>query len=159
MNWVLELLRRSSYQLPTSQTAWRGQMPRRLVSDPLSCRQVLVLGCYCILCMSLFLADLGHRISSVSGYGRETSFLHQQISVLCRFNSVLLHLILFLSTAQRFSVQLFLYFLTFSDPSFYMGLKISKINKVNTAVNQELTFILMMNLLHTAWVAHVLSTP
>jgi len=31
-----------------------------------------------------------------------------------------------------------------------MGLKISKINKVNTAVNQELTFILMMNLLHTA---------
>ena len=39
-----------------------------------------------------FLADLGRKISRVSGDDRETTFLFQRISVLLfRFNSVLLH--------------------------------------------------------------------
>ena len=39
-----------------------------------------------------FLADLGKRISHVSGDDKETTFLFQRISVLLfRFNSVLLH--------------------------------------------------------------------
>ena len=39
-----------------------------------------------------FLADLGRKISRVSGDDRETTFLFQHISVLLfRFNSVLLH--------------------------------------------------------------------
>jgi len=39
-----------------------------------------------------FLADLGRKISHVSGDDRETTFLFQHISVLLfRFNSVLLH--------------------------------------------------------------------
>ena len=41
---------------------------------------------------SKFLADLGRKISRVSGDDRETTFLFQRISVLLfRFNSVLLH--------------------------------------------------------------------
>ena len=38
-----------------------------------------------------FLADLGRKISRVSGDDRETTFLFQRISVLFRFNSVSLH--------------------------------------------------------------------
>ena len=39
-----------------------------------------------------FLADLGRKISRVSGDDRETTFLFQRISVLLfRFNTVLLH--------------------------------------------------------------------
>ena len=40
---------------------------------------------------SSFLAELGHRITALSGDSREISFLFQRISVLVqRFNSVLL---------------------------------------------------------------------
>jgi len=39
-----------------------------------------------------FISTLGHKISSVSGEERETSFLFQRLSVaLQRFNAVLLH--------------------------------------------------------------------
>ena len=41
---------------------------------------------------SLFLAELGHRISALSGDSREISFLFQRVSVLVQqFYSVLLH--------------------------------------------------------------------
>ena len=40
---------------------------------------------------SSFLAELGHRITALSGDSREISFLFQRVSVLVqRFNSVLL---------------------------------------------------------------------
>ena len=40
---------------------------------------------------SSFLAELGHRITTLSGDSREISFLFQRVSVLVqRFNSVLL---------------------------------------------------------------------
>ena len=64
----------------TVQTAAMGQIPR-------STERILVIIIIITATLS-FLSNLGHRINSVSGNVRETSFLFQRIAVFAPFNQI-----------------------------------------------------------------------
>jgi len=72
-----------------------------------------------------FLADLGRRISRVSGDDRETTFLFQRISVLLfRFNYVLLHNSLSWTTARNISLSILSELFQFFPTLVFRGLYI-----------------------------------